>query len=100
MELLTKHLNKDILTELFTKHLVHAWLEGFQSISQAKWHDQKIKVTKVITKGYNLYVILPHSNLVVSRSEIYLGEEFCSMQFIHQLINPGDWSPVLNGLLV
>ena len=65
---------KDILIELLTKHLVHAILEGCQSISQAKWHDQKIKVTKMTTKGFLLYVIPPLSNLVVSRSEIYFGE--------------------------
>ena len=86
-----------MLTELLTEHLFHAILEGFRSISQTKWHDQKLKVTKMTMEGFLLYAIPPHSNLVVSQPKIYFGQESCSIHLIHHLINPRDWVPVLYG---
>ena len=58
-------------------------MEGFWCISQAKWYDQKLKVAKVTTKGYLLYVFLTHLDLMVPRLEIYFVEKFGSMKLIH-----------------
>ena len=75
--------NKDILMQFLIEHLIHARLEGFWSISQAKWHDQKLKMTEMTMKGFLQYGFIPNSDLVVSRSKVYFGEEFFPIHFIH-----------------
>jgi len=46
------------------------------------------------------YVFLPHSNLMITIYKVKIWEELCSMDLIHELINPWDGIPILHYLLV
>ena len=68
------HYDKDV--ELFSKDLINVTLKIGQSIRELKKHNLIFKMAVSSTKSSFLSVTLSNSNLVVSTSQVQLGEVF------------------------
>ena len=62
------------MTEKMTKDIIHEALEGGGGITQAKWHDQKLIVALISSKGSLGNVCLFHTYLVVARTQSKFSE--------------------------
>jgi hypothetical protein len=80
--------------------MIHEALEGGGGITQAKWHDQKLIVAHMSSKGSLGNVFLFHMYLVVARMKIKFSKEMDATQFIQEVINDRDGKFVFNGKFV
>ena len=86
--------------KLLVEDIVYAWLKCGRIICQSKRHGKKLKVTIMTFESSIWYVFLPHSNLMITIYKVKIWEELCSMDLIHELINPWDGIFILHCLLV
>lgn len=78
------------------QHIVHECLKCYRCISEAKGHDEELKVTSVRPKGGLGDVIRMHAHLMVPAAQVDLGEELGTLQFVQELINHWYWKFVLH----
>jgi hypothetical protein len=63
------------MTEKRMKDMIQEALESGGSITQAKWHEQKLIVALMSSKGSLRNVCLFHADLVVARTKIKFSKE-------------------------
>lgn len=78
------------------EYLIHERLEGGGSIRQAERHDKELIEHMMSAEGGLLNIFLRYPNLVISRTQIQLGEIFGPIEFIYD----GYWKFVLHRALV
>jgi hypothetical protein len=80
--------------------MIHEALEGGGGITQDKWHEQKIIVALMSSKGSlgNFYCF--HTYLVVARTKIRFSKELGTTRFIQEVINDTNGKFVFNGKFV
>src|SRR5512141_2738955 len=83
---INKHHDK--LIQIFHKHFVHQVHEKGWGISESKRHNGTFEQTIPGRKGGLWCILLTDSKLVISGTEIYLGEKCSTFQLIKQIINP------------
>jgi hypothetical protein len=88
------------MMEKTLKDMIHEPLKGGGSITQAKWHDQKLIVALMSSKGSLMNVFLFHMDLVVARTNIKFSKELGTTQFIQEVINDRNEKFVFNGEFV
>ena len=71
--------------------------ESSWRISETERHDDILVETITSNEGRLWYVLLPYLNLVITLSQIHLGEDGCTTQLIDQIIYPWNRIFVLDG---
>src|ERR1044072_7933875 len=82
------------------KYPVHVIHEYCGCIGYSERHHQVLIVTITGPEGSLLYIFFLDPDLMVTRSQIYLGEYRSSLQLVHQIINSWKRVSVLNGHLI
>jgi hypothetical protein len=85
------------MTEKRAEDMVHEALEGGESVTQTKGHDQKLIVALMSVKGCLGNFGLFHTYLVIARSKIKFGKELGATQFIQEVINDRNGKFVFDG---
>jgi hypothetical protein len=75
------------MTKKMTKDMIHETLESGGGITQAKWHDQELIITRMSSKGNLGNVFFFHTYLVVARTEIKFSKVLSTTLFIQEIIN-------------
>src|ERR1044072_188721 len=91
-------INKDYhkLIKIRMKYPVHILHENTKCISNSKQHNRILIMSIPRSKCSFLNIFLLHLNLMISRSQINLTEYTSTNQWIHQIINPRQWMPILD----
>ena len=74
------------------KNIIHKMLESGRSIGEAKRHDQVFKSTVAGPEGGKPLVAISNSDVIVTSSEINLGEDFGGLQLVEKVAN--EWKQV------
>ena len=72
------------------QHVVHESLEGGWRVAESERHDQKFEEGVMRPECCLVDVGRPHADLVVSGSEVELGEEAGAMELVQQLVDDRD----------
>ena len=71
------------------KDMIHEALESGGSITQTKWHEKKLIVALMSSKGSLRNVCLFRTDLVVAKTKIKFSKELGTTQFIQEVIMTG-----------
>jgi hypothetical protein len=72
-------------------------LEGGWPVAESERHDQKFEEGVMRPECCLVDVGRPHADLVVSGSEVELGEEAGAMELVQQLVDDRDGEHILDG---
>ena len=84
------------LIQIRSKDSVHIIHKNSRGISQSKRHHGKLIMPIPCSKSRFGYILLLHSYLMISRSQIDLREHSCTSQLVHKVIYPRQRILVLN----
>ena len=79
-----------------TKYFIHQCLECGRRICEAKGNDKKFVVAIKCAESCFRDIILMNLNLVITRTNIQLGEKMSTMKLIKQLINNKNWKLIFD----
>ncbi|PHU07623.1 hypothetical protein BC332_24112 [Capsicum chinense] len=101
--MLTAGVDKNVIYEDYDEHVqvllehtVHQVHEGCRGIGKTKEHDYEIKVNIPSFEGYFWDVTFSDYELMIARSEVYLGEATGTLKLVKQVIDSGKWILVLD----
>ena len=80
--------------------MIHKHLKSWGAIAKAKNHDSGFKNAKGSDACSLPLIFLPDVDVVVSPSDIKLGEESRVLHVINQLRDEGERVPIVNGVAV
>jgi hypothetical protein len=78
------------------QYIIHHPHESCWGIFQAKEEDQPFKKHFFGLEGNLPYIGLLYWDLVVARLEINLTEVFSPLEFVKEIVNSGNWVPILD----
>jgi hypothetical protein len=78
------------------QYIIHHPHEICWGIRQGKGHDQPFKKTFFGLEGKLPYISLLYWDLVVARLQINLTEVFSPLELVKEIVNLGNWVPVLD----
>lgn len=85
---------------MLPENLIHGGLKGSWCVGQFEWHDQELKVPKVTSEICLVDILLSHTDLMIPKSQIYLGEVLSSMELINDVVHPWNRVFVLDCFLI
>ncbi|KIN98021.1 hypothetical protein M404DRAFT_158633 [Pisolithus tinctorius Marx 270] len=86
-----------------TEDVIHHVLEGGRRVAEAKVHDQwfiSAFMSPDLTEGGFPFISFLDTNIVVSPSEIHLGEEFTPLEPVDELRNEGERIRILDRVFI
>ena len=75
---------------LILQNLVHHSLEGFRGVGEAKEHDEGFKESLIHMEGRLELISFLDANIVISPSNIQLGEPVSVLKVINEFRNEGE----------
>ena len=88
------------LVQEWHKHFVHVSLKAGRSVCKPKSHDLHSIQSERCHKHSFPFIAGLDLDLIISRLQIELGEEFQSLKLIHHFIDMRQWVTILNPDLV
>lgn len=84
--------------EKFPEHLVHETLEDRGGVGESIRHNAVLVVTRRGDEGCLLFVPFADSNKVISATQVQLGEDLGSTEFLEGGRDQGKWIQQLDCL--
>lgn len=81
--------NDDKLADVLTENGIHEALKSGRRVGEPERHDPELEVAMVSLEGGFIFILLPHADLMVTRTQVQLGEDCCASQFVEQLVHDG-----------
>src|SRR6266404_5320139 len=91
--------NMALIKEVF-KNVIHEGLEGGWGIAEAKGHDEWFKYAQRCFKSSFPLVFMTDTNVVVSPTDVELGEVAGVMQLVNEVRDEGERSCILDSDIV
>jgi hypothetical protein len=82
------------------QHIIHQGLKCRRCVRQLEGHEQELEQPLVGAEGCHLDVVRVHVHLVITQTEVELGEEDDAAEFVEQLFDDRYQKLVLDGALV
>jgi hypothetical protein len=92
--------NKDKPSQVWVQHVVHKSLKRCWGVCETEGHHEKLEKALVCAKCRLLNVRRMHQHLVITRPQVELAKEFCTMELIEEFIHHWDGELVFDGLVI
>ena len=86
--------------DLLSKDLVHHPLERRRRVGEPEEHDRRLEQSTVRPERCLPLVSFLHVHVVVSPSDVHLGEDLCALELIDELLDQWQWVTVLDRELI
>ena len=79
--------HNDETIQKWLEYSVHQVHKSCRCVSKSKMHYQKLVITITSPERHLRHIIITYPQLVISRSQVNLGEVRCSLKLIEQVVD-------------